>query len=118
MGYTMKSGRHADTLDLAVAAGNITATTTGPAIETGDRGTLRLELNVLAASGTAPSNVLSVETSKDGVSGWVSVGSFAAVTAAGVTRKVFAGIDRHFRIVETITGTTPSFSRIVSGEAC
>lgn len=114
----MKSGQFADTHEIAVVSGNITATTTGPAIELGDRGTLRLDLNVLAVSGTTPSLTVAIETSKDGLTNWQPVGNFTAATAAGVTRKIFSGIDRHVRVVETVTGTTPSFSRIVSGEAC
>lgn len=79
---------------------------------------LVLELNVTAASGTTPNLVVSVETAQDNA-GQDSrqVGAFAAKTAAGSERKSFPGIDNFFRVVWTITGTTPSFTFSVVGEA-
>jgi len=116
MGYHTASGRYADTLPAILANGTITATTTSPAIELGDRGTLRLTLLISAASGTTPTLDVAVQTSADG-STWSAVAAFAQQTAAGSVRKVFAGMDRYARIVETVGGTTPSFTRTVSGEA-
>lgn len=118
MGYHTASGRYADTLPITFASGStITATTTGAAVELGDHATLRVDVVVSAASGATPSNTISVETSKDGSTGWVAIAAFTAITAAGSARKVFAGCDRFVRIVETITGTTPSFTRTISAEA-
>lgn len=96
------------------AARTATYTATGVAI--GDKGTLRLLLDVTAASGTSPTIDVAVQTSYDN-STWRAVASFAQLTAAGSERKSFTGIDRYARIVATIGGTTPSFTFSVSGEA-
>lgn len=93
-----------------------TATGTGSQFSTGTAHTLRLTLNVTAASGTSPSLTVNVQTSEDGAT-WSAVASFAAATATGTQRKVFTGLDRYFRATWTISGTTPSFTFSVSGEA-
>lgn len=122
MGYQMSTAagnRWADTLAVSLASGTITATTTGPAVELGDRGTLRLTLTITGSpAGSSPTLDVAVQTSMDGSTGWTAVAAFAQQNAAGVTRKVFAGCDRFIRIVETIGGTGgPSFDRTVVGEA-
>lgn len=82
----------------------------------GARGTLRLSLAVTAASGSTPSLTVTVEASGDG-SSWYPVGTFAAKTTTGTERKSFSGIDRYARVSWAITGTTPSFTFSVAGEA-
>lgn len=117
MGYQMASGQYANTRDVEVQASvTRTATANGAAVEVGDRGTLRLLLDVTARSGTSPSMTVAIETSYDGTT-WRSVASFAAATAVGTERKSFTGIDRYVRAVATISGTSPSFTYSVSGEA-
>ena len=78
--------------------------------------TLRLVSSVTAASGTTPSLTVTLEHSGDGTT-WVAHSSFAAQTGTGSARKVFSGFDRYVRITWAITGTTPSFTFSVSGEA-
>jgi len=118
MGYTMGNGRWANTIDVSVLdSAARTATFQGPAVEVGDRGTAALELVASAVTGTTPSLTATIETSKDGVSNWQTVAAFSAVTAAGTTRKMFSGLDRFVRANCTITGTTPSFTFGISGEA-
>jgi hypothetical protein len=78
-------------------------------------GTLRLTLNVTAASGTTPSLTVNVQTSQDNAT-WSTIASFPAATAVGTSRKVFNGVDRYTRATTTITGTTPSFTFGVTGE--
>lgn len=68
-----------------------------------------LELDVTAASGTAPTLDVVIETSADGSTGWTSVGSFAQATAVGSERKAFTGLNNYVRANYTIGGTTPSF---------
>lgn len=94
-----------------------TANGSGGAYVMGARGTLRLSLAVTAASGTTPNLAVTVETSGDGGSTWQTVGTFAAKTATGTERKSFSGIDRLARVSWAITGTTPSFTFSVTGEA-
>ncbi len=74
----------------------------------GQAETLRVQLEVTAASGTSPSLAAFVEDSLDGVN-WNAIGTFAAKTAAGreVLSVTTPFCDR-IRVRWTITGTTPS----------
>lgn len=99
------------------ASATRTATGNGTAVALGDKAALRLLLDVTAASGTTPSVTVTVETSFDGSTNWLSLGSFAAKTAVASERKTFGGCDRYVRVTWTISGTTPSFTFSVTGEA-
>lgn len=88
--------------------GNSAALAVAPAL-----GQLVLGVNVTAASGTTPSMTLSVEWSHDGGATWSQADpadTFTAITAAAVKVKSFAVKSDVYRIVWTITGTTPSFT--------
>lgn len=76
----------------------------------GGADTLRVQLNVTAASGTTPSLTVLVEDTLDGTN-WNTIGTFAAKTAAGreVINVTVPFADR-LRVSWTITGTTPSFT--------
>lgn len=104
-----------DVVLLASAARTTTTTGTGQA--TGNKGTARLFLNVTAGSGTTPTLDVAIQTSYDGSTNWVAIGT-AFTQATGVTsqRKVYPGCDRYIRAVATIAGTTPSFTFSVDGE--
>ncbi len=104
-----------DTVNLSPAAA-VTATANGSSVLLGDRGTLRLLLNVTAASGTTPTLDVAIQTSFDG-STWRAVAAFAQKTTTGTERKSFTGIDRYVRATYTVGGTTPSFTFTVKGEA-
>ena len=119
MGYSMANGRWANTIDTTVLpAGTVyTTTTQGAAVEIGDRGTAALDLAITAVSGTTPSMTVTIETSKDGSTNWQTVAAYAAQTTTGTTRKVFAGLDRFVRANCAVSGTTPSFTFGISGEA-
>jgi hypothetical protein len=117
MGYNTANGRYADTVPVTlhesaarIASGN------GSSVELGDRGVLRLLLDVTAASGTLPSLSVDVQTSYDGTT-WRTVGGFTALATTGSERLSFAGCDRFVRASYAISGTTPSFTFSVSGEA-
>lgn len=83
---------------------------------------LALTVAVSAVSGTTPSMTLTVEWSQDGSTFHAGdpADSFTALTAAGNVAKSFAVKGNFFRLVWTITGTTPSFtfaaSRYVAGD--
>lgn len=93
-----------------------TASTNGGTVACSNYGTLRLTLNVAAVSGTTPSMTVNVQTSQDGAT-WNTIASFNAVTGTGTSRKVFNGLDRYVRATTAISGTTPSFTFGVTGEA-
>ncbi|MER7063964.1 hypothetical protein [Streptomyces albidoflavus] len=112
-------GAYVSTADIgalgAAQAGVTGAGNTG-AIEVGGRHTLRLTLNVTAASGTTPSLTVNVQTSPDGAS-WYTAGSFAAKTAVSAESKAFSGLDRFVRLQwGAPSGTTPNFSFNATGE--
>lgn len=92
-----------------------TATFTGATVNCSD-GSASLLLDVTARSGTTPTLDVTVQTSYDG-STWRTAGTFAQSTAVGSERKSFTGLDRYVRANGVITGTTPSFTCSVTGEA-
>lgn len=92
-----------------------TANGSGSPMAMGERSTLRLTLNVTAASGGTPTMTASVQHSEDGQS-WSNHSSFTAATGTGTQRKVFGGLDRFVRVSWTVGGTTPSFTFAVYGE--
>jgi len=117
MPYVKQNGEFADTKEVNLAAlAARTASDSGSAVELGDRGTLRLDLTVTAAAGTLPSLQVDIQTSADG-STWRTIGGFTALAAAGSQRASFLGADRFVRAIWTISGTTPSFTFSVDGEA-
>lgn len=88
-------------------------TASGNQADPGDWGrvsSLRLQLNVTAASGTSPTLNVLVEDSVDGTN-WNTIGTFAQKTA--VSREVInvtTPFARRLRVSWTIAGTTPSFT--------
>lgn len=117
MGYNKQSGEWAETDDVTLAASEArTASGSGSSVELGDRGTLRLLLDVTAASGTLPSLQVDVQTSYDATT-WRTLGGFTALAATGSQRASFPGADRFVRATWTVSGTTPSFTFSVAGEA-
>lgn len=119
MGYTMQNGRHANTEDVILAPSAArNAAFEGGALELGDRQTLRLLLNVTAASGTSPTLDVTVKTRRDASDAWRTVAAFAQATGVGSERKCFSGLDREVKVDAAIGGTnTPSFTWSVTGEA-
>lgn len=68
--------------------------------------------DVTAVSGTTPSLTLTVEWSHDGITfvGADTADTFTAITTAAGKAKRFETKGEWFRVVWTITGTTPSFT--------
>jgi hypothetical protein len=76
--------------------------------------TMRVQLNVTAASGTTPSLAVLVEDSLDGTN-WNTIGTFAAkTTAAREVINVSAPFTDTVRVSWVVSGTTPSFTFDVS----
>ncbi|MCU4184023.1 hypothetical protein K6U06_06600 [Acidiferrimicrobium sp. IK] len=100
------------------ATATITATGVTAGVEVAGQAALRLDLVVSAASGTSPSDTITIQTSFDNgaTDAWRTVAAFPAVTAAGTTRQVFTGLDRWVRASHVVTGTTPSLTYSLSGE--
>lgn len=117
MGYQMNNGQQSGTDDVLLQQETtLTATANGAAIDV-RHGVLALTLNVTAASGTTPTLDVAVQTRKDASDAWRAVAAFAQKTAVSSERKCFSGLDRQARVVNTIGGTTPSFTFSVSGDS-
>lgn len=99
----------------AAAAGAITGAGSTPAFDTEDASTVVGTVNVTAVSGTTPSLTVNLQTSFDGGSTWVTVGSFAAKTAAASETKAFTGIGDLCRFQWAApSGTTPSLTTAIT----
>jgi len=97
------------TADQASAA--ITATTTSAAVTPTFGAEYEVNQVVTAVTGTSPTMDVVVEESEDGTN-WFDVYHFSRITAAGAYRSpklIMKGT--RLRVVETIGGTTPSFTR-------
>lgn len=117
--YGPRIGQFYEEDDVTLLA-SATRTTSGTSevYEVGDKGTLRLDLDVTAVSGTAPRLHVQVETRKAYASGaWRVVDAFDIATAVGAQRRAMGGCDRFVRAVYALEGTSPSFAFSLSGEA-
>ena len=89
-------------------------TATGNSVGIGcDSAVLTVLLDVTAVSGTTPSMTVSVEWSTDGGTTFCAAetaDAFTAITATTKVCKQFRAKSNYYRIVWTITGTTPSFT--------
>lgn len=96
-----------------VASAARTATGQSSTISAPSARAVSLLADITVVSGTTPSLTLSVEWSSDGGTTYFSADpadAFAAITAAAKKVKRFDAKAPHYRIVWTITGTTPSFT--------
>lgn len=98
-----------------VASAAITTTTTGSAVANNFGNAYQLVVAVASVSGTTPTMDVAVEESFDGGTNWVRVYEFTRITASGTYYSpVLFAIGRHYRVVQTLAGTTPSFTRAIS----
>lgn len=106
-------------LTLVPAGTVVTATGTGTAVELDDKAQVRMQSVVAAVAGTTPSLTVNIQTSHDNgaTDSWRTVASFTAQTAAGSSPFAEFDIDRWVRATWTVSGTTPSITFGVAGEA-
>lgn len=116
MGFTAR--------EVVASAARTTTGTSAALVASGPSGPttarrLSLLADVTAVSGTTPSLTLSVEWSHDGTAFAAAdpADTFTAITAAGRAVKKFDVKGPHYRVVWTISGTTPSFTFAVSAYA-
>lgn len=104
----MASGPHT-----VVTSAARTATGNSGALDAPGESRLCLIAAVTAVSGTTPSMTMSIEWSNDGSVFAVAdttADAFAAITATTNVAKSFQVKGAYYRIVWTISGTTPSFT--------
>lgn len=79
----------------------------------GNQHELRLHTNVGTVTGTTPTLVAQVQDSPDGIT-FTNVPNAvtASLVAAGVVDIYFKTVNRYVRVVNTLTGTTPSYTMV------
>jgi hypothetical protein len=98
-----------------VASAALTTTTTTAAITPSFGQTYRVNIPVTAVTGTAPTLDVGVEESDDGGTNWFRVFDFPRITATGIYRSPKLTLTgNRVRYVQTVGGTTPSFTRSVN----
>ena len=99
--------------DIASAA--ITATATSAAIANNLGNGFQVNISVTAATGTNPTLDVRVEESFDGGANWVTLYEMQRITAVGsYNSPILRASGRHIRYVQTVGGTSPSFTRAVT----
>lgn len=118
MGYTTANGRWANTLPVTLdAAKSVSgASGAGTVIELGDRGVARLTLDVTAL-GAGTTLTVTVKTCEESGGTYRTVAAFTNVTAIGVERLSFSGLDRFVKADWALNAGTTTATYTVSGEA-
>lgn len=99
--------------DIASAAITTTATTSSIANHLGNG--FQVNIGVTAATGTNPTLDVRVEESFDGGTNWVTLYEMQRITAVGsYNSPILRASGRHIRYVQTVGGTSPSFTRAVT----
>lgn len=106
----LKSQTPSTTINL-ITGGAVTATQTSAKINSGGYSVAKAYLNISAVSGTSPTLVVKFQDSPDN-STWVDVasGAFSSQNATGVNSLVLTNVGPYLRAVQTVGGTTPSFT--------
>lgn len=104
------------TLVADVVSAAITSTTTTAAFTPGFGTAYQVNIPVTAVTGTTPTLDFRIEESDDNGTNWFTVFDFHRITATGSYRSPVLplGTGTRVRYVQTITGTTPSFTRAVN----
>lgn len=98
-----------------VASAALTTTTTTAALTPGFGASYSVNIPVTAVSGTTPTLDVVVEESDDTGTSWTPVYAFPRITATGNYRSpALPNFGNRVRYVQTVTGTTPSFTRAVN----
>lgn len=98
-----------------VASAAITSTATTAAVTPTFGCSYQVNIPVTAVSGTTPTLDVSIEESDDSGTNWFKVYDFPRITANGIYRSpLIPLIGNRVRYVQTITGTTPSFTRAIN----
>ena len=102
-----------------VASAAITANTTTSALTPTFGCSYTVNIPVTAATGTSPTLDVNVQESDDSGTNWFTVYSFPRITATGIYRSpklAFNG--NRVRYVQTVGGTSPSFTRAINRLQC
>ena len=93
----------------------ITSTTNSTAITNSAGNAFQITYGVSAVSGTNPTLDVTIQESDDGGVNWYDIYQFQRITAAITLRSpLLISTGRSYRLVQTIGGTSPSFTRTYS----
>jgi hypothetical protein len=96
------------------ASAAITTTTTSATFTPGSGSSYSVVIPVTVVTGTTPAMDVQIQESDDTGTNWVAIYDFPRITATGMYRSpVFPLTGNRVRYVQTITGTTPSFTRAI-----
>lgn len=108
-------GLVSNTLVNDVASAAITSTATVAAITPGWGNAYQVNVVVTAVTGTSPTMDLRIEESDDNGTNWYTVYDFPRITANGIYRSPMLPMaGTRVRYVQTIGGTSPSFTRAIN----
>jgi hypothetical protein len=98
-----------------VASAAITTTTTTAAFTPTAGSGYQIVIPVTAVSGTTPTLSVRIEESDDAGTNWYARYTFPTITGTGIYRSPILRLrGNRVRYVQTITGTSPSFTRAIS----
>jgi hypothetical protein len=99
-----------------VASAALTTTTTTAAFTATYGSAYQVNIPVTAVTGTTPTLDFRIEESDDNGTNWFTVYDFPRITATGIYRSPVLplGSGTRVRYVQTVGGTTPSFTRAVN----
>ena len=98
-----------------VASAALTTTTTTAAFTPTFGTAYSVNIPVTAVSGTTPTLDVSIEESDDSGTNWFKVYDFPRITANGMYRSpLIRMVGNRVRYVQTVGGTTPSFTRAIN----
>ena len=98
-----------------VASAAITTTTTTAAFTPTYGNGFEVNIPVTVVSGTTPTLDVEIQESDDSGTNWYPVYDFPRITATGSYRSpVMLSTGNRFRYVQTVSGTTPSFTRAIN----
>ena len=102
-----------------IASGALTTTTTTAAVTPTFGNTYTVMMAVTAVSGTSPTLDVQVQESDDTGTNWYAVYDFPRITATGAYRSpALKLMGNRVRYVQTVAGTTPSFTRSLNRLQC
>lgn len=100
-------------VDIASAA--LTTTTTTASIANNLGNSFQVTIPVTAVTGTTPTLDVRIEESFDGGTNWVTLYEFQRITATwSYNTPILRATWRNIRYVQTVSGTTPSFTRSIT----
>lgn len=97
-----------------LASGALTATTTTAAITPTAGGSYQVTFGLTAVTGAGATAVFAIEESGDSGANWYQVWQSVPITAIGQYKSPFITLTgNRIRYVQTVSGTTPSFTRSI-----